>query len=85
MKPYCLVMAGVGFCRERVREREGGREGGREERGGMGREGEGGGRGREGGRRFRKVFNLWCVCVCVVRVRACVLYFHVYVGKRTRV
>ena len=22
-----------------------------------------------------------CVCVYVVRVRACVLYFHVYVGK----
>ena len=44
MKLYCLVMAGVGFCRERVREREGG---GRREIGGMGREGEGEG---EGGR-----------------------------------
>ena len=53
MKPYCLVMAGVGFCRERVREREGGgREGGEREGGGEG--GGGGGRGREvkeGGRR----------------------------------
>ena len=55
MKPYCLVMAGVGFCRVRVREREGG-EGGREggEREGDGKGGGGGGRGGGRGREVKE-------------------------------